>query len=266
VGALLVQASSDGYFADAQPIVIRDQGASTYTFRLRTEKPVGTIAGRVFDNDTKRPLVAKVSIADTKLEPVMSSANTGFFRFDSLPIGLYNVVVERDSYVSGELVTEVEEAKATKVEFGLSRPQVTAKVETLVVKQIDTTGRTGLTRPPPNAQPGTIISLKGVVFDFDKSDIRDDGRPALLEAAKILKQNPDVKVEVRGYTDSVGSDDYNIGLSERRAQAVFDFLVGQGIDANRMLVRGYGKSNPVASNATDEGRQQNRRVDFVVAK
>jgi outer membrane protein OmpA-like peptidoglycan-associated protein len=263
VGAMIVQASSDGYFADAEPIAIRDQGAATYTFRLRSEKPVGTIAGRVYDNDTKRPLVAKVSIVDTKLAPVMSSENTGFFRFDSLPIGLYNMMVECEGYINGEQVVEVEEAKVTKLEFGLTKP---AKVETVVVKQIDTTGQTNLTRPAPNAEPGTIITLHGVLFDFDKSDIREDGRPALLEAAKILKQNPDVKVELRGYTDDRGSEEYNIGLSERRAQAVFDFLVREGVDANRMIVRGYGKTNFVASNDTDEGRQQNRRVDFVVVK
>jgi outer membrane protein OmpA-like peptidoglycan-associated protein len=269
VGALVVQASSDGYFSDAQPISIRDQGAATYTFRLKSEKPVGTVAGRVYDAETKRPLAANVSVVDTKLEPVMSSANTGFFRFDNLPIGLYNVMVERDGYISGELVTEVEEAKVAKLEFGLTKPQVViqpAKVETVVVKQIDTTGRTNLTRPAPNAEPGTIITLHGVLFDFDRSDIREDGRPALLEAAKILKQNPGVRVELRGYTDDRGSDEYNIGLSERRAQAVFDFLVREGVDANRMIVRGYGKTNFVASNDTDEGRQQNRRVDFVVVK
>jgi len=267
VGAMIVQASSDGYLADAEPISIRDQGAATYTFRLKSEKPVGTIAGRVFDSDTRRPLVAKVSVVDTKLEPVMSSENTGFFRFDNLPIGLYNIMAECEGYVNGEQVVEVEEAKVAKLEFGLTKPQTMtkpAKVETLVVKQIDTTGRTNLTRPSNNAQPGTIISLNGVLFDFDKSNIRDDGRPALLEAAKILKQNPDVKVEVRGYTDDRGSEEYNIGLSERRAQSVFDFLVGQGIDANRMVVHGYGKTDFVATNDTDEGRQQNRRVDFVV--
>ncbi len=264
VGALIVQASSDGYFSDAEPISIRDQGAATYTFRLKSEKPVGTVAGRVYDAATKRPLVAKVSVVDTKLEPVMSSENTGFFRFDSLPIGLYNMMVECEGYINGEQVIEVEEAKVTKLEFGLTKPEV-VKVETVVVKQIDTTGRTNLTRPAPNAEPGTIISLH-VHFDFDRSDIREDGRPALLEAAKILNQNPGVRVEVRGYTDDRGSEEYNIGLSERRAQAVFDFLVREGVDANRMIVRGYGKTDFVASNDTDEGRQQNRRVDFVVVK
>jgi outer membrane protein OmpA-like peptidoglycan-associated protein len=288
VGALLIEASSKGYTSEAAPISLADQGAAIYTFRLKSA-PVGTIAGRVYDAVTKRPLVAEVSVVDAKLEPAMTSANTGFFRFDELPAGLYDIKAECEGYVNGEQITEVEEAKVAKLEFGLIKPEpekpqgevtptpepekpqgaetpMPAKVETVFVKQIDTTGQTKLTKPAPNAEPGTIITLRGVLFDFDRSDIREDGRPALLEAAKILNQNPGVKVEVRGFTDSLGSDEYNIALSERRAQAVFDLLVGQGIDGNRMEVRGFGKSNPVATNDTDEGRQQNRRVDLVVVK
>jgi outer membrane protein OmpA-like peptidoglycan-associated protein len=276
VGALLLEASSAGYISEAAPISVPDRAAATHTFRLRSAKPVGTIAGRVYDAQTKRPLVATVTVVDTRLEPVMSSENTGFFRFDNLPIGLYNIMVEGEGYLNDEQVVEVEEAKTAKLAVGLATPEpekpqtviepIPAKVETVVVKEIDTTGRTNLTRPAPNAEPGTIITLRGVMFDFDRSDIREDGRPALLEAAQILNQNPGIKVEVRGYTDDRGSDEYNLGLSERRAQSVYDFLVREGVDGNRMTVRGYGETNFVASNDTEEGRQQNRRVDFVVAK
>lgn len=276
VGALLLEASSEGYVSDAAAITVADRGAATYTFRLRSAKPVGMIAGRVFDAQTRRPVAATVSVVDTELEPAMSDEKTGFFRFDNLPVGLYNIMVEGEGFLVDEQVAEVEEAKATKLEVALARPEpekpqvviepVPVKVETVVVTKIDTTGQTQLTKPAPNAEPGTIITLRGVMFDFDRSDIREDGRPALLEAAKILNQNPGLKVEVRGYTDDRGSDEYNLGLSERRAQSVYDFLVREGVDGNRMTVRGYGETNFVASNDTDEGRQQNRRVDFVVVK
>lgn len=124
--------------------------------------------------------------------------------------------------------------------------------------------------PPPAAEPlpppdGKRIVLRGLsFFDFDKSDIRADSRPVLDEAAAILRENPDVRVTVEGHTDALGGDDYNQGLSERRADAVFRYMVNHGIAPERMQTRGYGESRPVASNATEGGRAQNRRVELHV--
>jgi len=118
--------------------------------------------------------------------------------------------------------------------------------------------------PPPAVPPvKTKLVLRGVHFDFDKASLRPEGKPILAEAAKLLNQNPGVRVEVRGYTDGIGSVEYNLGLSDRRATTVKEYLVGQGVDAARLTTRGFGKADPVASNATDEGRAQNRRVELV---
>jgi len=108
------------------------------------------------------------------------------------------------------------------------------------------------------------IVLRGVNFDFDKAVIRADGKPVLDAAIQTLKEQPDVRISVEGHTDSVGSDAYNQRLSERRAQAVVDYLAAGGITRSRMSARGYGESKPVASNATDDGRAQNRRVELGV--
>ena len=123
--------------------------------------------------------------------------------------------------------------------------------------------------PTPTAQPlpppsGKRIVLRGVHFDFNKSDIRPDSRPILDEAGEILKENPDVRISVEGHTDAIGSDEYNKQLSLRRAEAVFRYLVNHGIPPERMEVIGYGKRRPVASNDTDSGRAQNRRVELRV--
>jgi outer membrane protein OmpA-like peptidoglycan-associated protein len=115
--------------------------------------------------------------------------------------------------------------------------------------------------PPPSSKR---IVLRGVHFDFDKSDIRRDSRPILNEAAKILKENPNVRIAVEGHTDAIGSDVYNEQLSLRRADAVFRYLVNHGIAPDRMVVTGYGKRRPVASNETENGRAQNRRVELHV--
>jgi outer membrane protein OmpA-like peptidoglycan-associated protein len=118
--------------------------------------------------------------------------------------------------------------------------------------------------PPPPAPPvKTKLVLRGVHFDFDKASLRPEGKPILDEAAKILNENANVRVQVQGYTDGVGSVEYNLGLSDRRAATVRDYLVGRGVAASRLTTKGFGKADPVASNDTDEGRAQNRRVELV---
>lgn len=127
----------------------------------------------------------------------------------------------------------------------------------------------------PNTRPGAVvdldgceveavIELQGVHFDFDKATLRPEAKVILNEAAALLEQHERVVVEVAGHTDSVGTDQYNQGLSERRAIAVRDYLIEQGVRASRLTAVGYGESRPVATNDTDEGRQQNRRVELVV--
>jgi outer membrane protein OmpA-like peptidoglycan-associated protein len=121
--------------------------------------------------------------------------------------------------------------------------------------------------PPPPPPPPPVkkkIVLRGVNFDFDKSDIRPDAVPILEEAAKTLKDESQLTVSVDGYTDSIGTEEYNQGLSERRADAVKAYLEKLGVAGSRLTAKGFGESNPVASNDTAEGRAQNRRVELIV--
>jgi outer membrane protein OmpA-like peptidoglycan-associated protein len=121
--------------------------------------------------------------------------------------------------------------------------------------------------PPPPPPPPPVkkkIVLRGVHFDFDKAIVRSDSVPILREAANTLKENPAVNVIVEGHTDSLGTEQYNQRLSVRRAEAVKDYLVKLGVAANRLTVRGKGESQPVASNDTEEGRAENRRVELLV--
>jgi outer membrane protein OmpA-like peptidoglycan-associated protein len=118
--------------------------------------------------------------------------------------------------------------------------------------------------PPPPAPPAPrkVATLTGPQFDFNKATLRPDGRAAVRTAADTLRGTKE-RVLVTGYTDSVGSDAYNLRLSERRANTVRDTLVAEGIAADRITTKGMGESNPVASNETAEGRARNRRVDIV---
>ncbi|MCC7144635.1 MAG: OmpA family protein [Candidatus Eisenbacteria bacterium] len=111
---------------------------------------------------------------------------------------------------------------------------------------------------------GTIVSLADILFDFDKATLKRDVEFGLVKIATILAQFPEMRIQVEGHTDNVGKPDYNLDLSRRRAKAVHDFLAQQGVAAERMTVEGYGMTQPVADNATEEGRAKNRRVDLVI--
>jgi outer membrane protein OmpA-like peptidoglycan-associated protein len=119
--------------------------------------------------------------------------------------------------------------------------------------------------PAPAPPIAKRIVLRGVNFDFNSATLRPDATPVLDQAATILKENPGIDVRVEGHTDNVGSAQYNQALSLRRAEAVYRYLVNQGIDPERLRVEGFGLTRPVASNDTESGRAQNRRVELKVA-
>lgn len=118
----------------------------------------------------------------------------------------------------------------------------------------------------PEAKPAAKqiekVRLPGTNFRTGSAALQPGASGTLREAAAILKSNPDLKVEVGGHADSQGDAAKNQALSERRAQSVKDFLVGEGVAANRLTVKGYGEDMPVDSNKTAEGRANNRRVEF----
>jgi outer membrane protein OmpA-like peptidoglycan-associated protein len=112
---------------------------------------------------------------------------------------------------------------------------------------------------------GLIVNMSDVLFDFNKYTLKQDAQVKLARVAGILLTYPDLKLQVEGYTDNIGSDEYNQKLSQQRADAVRDFLVVQGVQAGNITSTGYGKTQPVADNSTNAGRAQNRRVQLVVS-
>lgn len=111
---------------------------------------------------------------------------------------------------------------------------------------------------------GMVITLGDVLFDTNKAELKSGGTRSLQKLAAFLKQHPERMVQVEGYTDSTGSIEYNLGLSERRARSVQSALMDMGINRNRINTRGYGVESPVANNTTAAGRQMNRRVEIVL--
>ena len=113
-------------------------------------------------------------------------------------------------------------------------------------------------------QVGETFILHNIFFDYDKSTILQQSYKELQNLLAILQSHPAMKIEIGGHTDGHGSMDYNQRLSENRAKAVVDFLISKGIDPKRLQFKGFGKTKPIDTNATDEGRARNRRVEFKV--
>lgn len=117
-----------------------------------------------------------------------------------------------------------------------------------------------------NTARGTIVNLPDILFDVNQSTLKPEAKLVLAKLAGILLIMGDLNTRIEGHTDSTGSYDYNMQLSQARAAAVRDFLFEQGIDAQRMVVEGYGPDRPIADNDSREGRAKNRRVEIVIAE
>ncbi len=113
---------------------------------------------------------------------------------------------------------------------------------------------------------GQVVRLNNVFFDFDKWDLRAESYIELNRVVKLLTDNPAIEIEMSAHTDGRGSDEYNFRLSDQRAKSVMEYIISKGISPSRITSHGYGKTKPVATNDTDEGRQLNRRVEFKILK
>jgi outer membrane protein OmpA-like peptidoglycan-associated protein len=109
---------------------------------------------------------------------------------------------------------------------------------------------------------GTALRINNLFFDYDRSTLRPESFPELNRLAEIIIKYPDIKVEIMGHTDNMGPDDYNLKLSQSRAETVRDYLISKGVPANRLVAKGYGKDRPLVENTNDKNRQMNRRVEF----
>lgn len=123
---------------------------------------------------------------------------------------------------------------------------------------------TYLTDEQPKFSVGSTFVLKDIFFEFDKSTILQQSYFELMRLISLLNTYPNMKIEIGGHTDAQGSDSYNQRLSENRAKSVSDYLISKGVSEKRLQYKGYGKSKPIDTNETEEGRAKNRRVEFKI--
>lgn len=111
---------------------------------------------------------------------------------------------------------------------------------------------------------GSVAVLKNLFFDTDKYELKEKSVTELEKIMRFLTENPAVRIEISGHTDNTGNPAYNRQLSEKRAQAVYNYLTNRGIEPSRLTIKGYGQTRPVAPNSTEEGKQLNRRIEFLI--
>lgn len=111
---------------------------------------------------------------------------------------------------------------------------------------------------------GSIVVLKNIFFDSDKSEIKPESESELNRLIKLLNDNPKAKIEISSHTDDQGSNEYNQKLSEQRSASVIAYLKNQGVSEVRLVAKGYGESKPLVPNTDEESRQKNRRTEFKI--
>jgi outer membrane protein OmpA-like peptidoglycan-associated protein len=219
-------------------------GRDIYSFELYKEAqptPVSYMKGIVYDSETKAPLKARFELID------LNTANSIMDAFSNddgtflicIPTGKnYALNVNKKGYLfysdnftmgNGDFITPF-------------------------TKDI----------PLEPVKAGNKIILKNIFFDYDSYKLKEESKIELVKLFMFLNDNKLIKIEISGHTDNTGLKDYNIKLSENRAQSVVKYLVDSGIDANRIVWKGYGDSRPITPNTTEEGRAANRRTEFTI--
>jgi outer membrane protein OmpA-like peptidoglycan-associated protein/tetratricopeptide (TPR) repeat protein len=230
-----------GYVALERPEGLGKQDIYAFSLwpEIQPQRAASYVRGFVYDSLTKAPLAARVRIVDLELRDTIraltSNRVTGEF-VTSLPLrSRYALLAEAPGYLFYSQHFDLRESdQAYELRVPLEKPR-----------------------------KGSTIRLRNVFFEFDRADIKPESEVELLEVVRLLQAHPKWKVEVQGHTDSVGTAMYNQQLSQRRAEAVRQFLIQRGIKAERIQAKGYGSSRPIAPNTTEEGRALNRRTEIL---
>lgn len=213
------------------------------TESLRPE-PVLLVYGKVYDAKTKEEIYASIvyeSLTTGQEQGrARSNPNDGSYKI-TLPKGdNYGIIGEAEGYYS-----------------------VSEQLDLSNIKQYEEIEKNLYLMP---IEVGQVFRLNNIFFDSAKSDLRAESYGELNRLIAFLKANPQTQIELQGHTDSVGDANANQSLSESRASSCRKYLLSKGIPENQVIARGFGEAEPIADNATDTGRQQNRRVDFKILK
>jgi outer membrane protein OmpA-like peptidoglycan-associated protein len=200
-----------------------------------------TLSGSVVDDKTKLPIIASVEITNVLSGEVLSQLTTD-------ETGKFTAKIPSNSKIA--VYAKCEKYLPASQNMATTDQQTTAEVNLALVKM----------------EVGGIVKLNNILFQTGKTTIKAESYPELDNIYQVFIDNPAMEVEISGHTDSDGSEAYNLKLSQERANAIKEYIVSKGIVDAKIKAVGYGETKPVASNDTEEGKGQNRRVEFKILK
>ena len=219
-------------------------GLDIYTFqlpeKLQAEK-VSYLRGYVRDAITKQPLSANVELSPINGEPTTltyAKPGTGMFLVPLKTNMKYALTIDKDGYL---FYTEF---------YNMPAIQRDQPIELFIDLE--------------KIELGNSVVLNNIFFDTDKSEIKDESKQELEKLIDFLSKNNSIRIEISGHTDNVGDSKHNMVLSENRAKSVCDFLTNNGIEKSRLTYKGFGDTQPIKQNNTDENRAKNRRTEFKI--
>ncbi|MFZ9970243.1 MAG: OmpA family protein, partial [Bacteroidia bacterium] len=196
------------------------------------------VQARIFDSKTRLPLAARMGLVELKQNLNLLTDSTQQILVPLVPGGNYALNAYADGYL-------FQSRNFQPSEQSLDSPYtVDLYLDPIVANQ--------------------RLVLENIFFDTDKSNLKSESEAELQRVFDWLEQNPKLRIEISGHTDSEGSDAYNLDLSKRRAGTVARYLVEKGLNAQRIQFEGYGETQPMASNETEEGRAKNRRIEMKI--
>src|ERR1017187_6829115 len=262
----MAQSETDRVTREAEAARIKAQAESE---RLTREKDAQTLAGSSEAVRVKRESDARMADAATDADRQKRDSEA---RIAALATDMSRQKSDSDSRLAAagteadRLKRENDAERANNQAALDSAGKQTARLETervelrtLLLSQFNAILQTR------DTVRGLVVNMSDVLFDTGKSTLRPLAREKLAKVAGIVSGHPGLRLDVEGYTDSVGGDDYNQQLSEHRGTSVRDYLMMQGMKGSSVTAKGFGKTQPVASNETADGRQQNRRVELVIS-
>lgn len=240
----VLSANSEGFLPKTETFKLPLLTADTVIHVEILLRPVAKkllLAGNVYDKKTEKLIPAKLDVThkgDRKVN-LKIQAEAGKYEKEIPKLGWYMITASSEGYLNATDSIEADDE-------GLSPFSRDIYLQLIEV--------------------GVTVRLKNIYFDFDKTTLKKESFTELNKVVDFLKQNASVEIEIAGHTDSKGSDDYNINLSQGRSQSVVDYIVSQGIESFRLTAHGYGEGKPIDTNDSEAGRANNRRVEFTVLK